>query len=83
MTNQLLKLYRVKSTQDTTYGETETAVVYAFSPEDALEVLAEAFRDRDIQAPNTGYLGDPANPYEVLEEVSFERGLVLAYGEDG
>lgn len=82
MTEKLLKLYRLKSSA-AGYGETTSAVVYATSPEDAQSALAEAFLiGQEMLGTEVGYLGTPANPYEV-EEVPFQRGVVLAEGQDG
>lgn len=80
MTEKLLKLYRLKS-DGAGYGDTRGAVVYATSPEDAQAVLAQAF-EQDRHEGYVGFVATPAHPYTV-EEVPFQRGLVLAEGQDG
>jgi hypothetical protein len=84
-----LKLYRVKAQASATYGETNQAVVYAKSPEDALVVFNETMerenkRENDPHGPpeNEGYWAAYAGPYDATE-VPVVRGPVLAEGQDG
>jgi len=76
MTTELLKLYRVRMTRR---NRTHICVVYARSPEDALAVLAETFES----LPDEDLAEEPFGSYQVTEEVSFERGLILSVSSEG
>lgn len=90
-----LKLYRLMAQAGTEpvggvgYEEVRSAIVWAESPQDALDALAEAFAqkyevvDGQPALGEVGYFGTPANPYVVVEECVPVRGLVMAEGQDG
>lgn len=89
----MLKLYRLMSQAATGpfnnvgYNKVRSAIVWACSEDDAVQVLAEAFEQRyAVGGPDlgeVGYLGIPANPYVVTEVCKPRRGLVMAEGQDG